>query len=311
MGLPDLGHGIGLRRDHWQTLFEPGAAQGIDFLEILSENFMRRGGRNARILAQAAEAFPLVLHGTALSIGSIDPLDEDYLDALHDLATRTRPAWISDHLCFSSAFGVQYLDLIPLPFTEESLAHVAARIQTVQRRLGRPFLIENPSYYIEFAASTMTEAEYLTALCERADCGLLLDVNNIWVNARNHRYDPQAFIDALPAHRIVQIHLAGHEDMGDVIIDTHGAPVIDPVLDLYAYTLRRTGPVATLIEWDNNIPPLAELRAENDKARAVARVALRGVMPDATGGATPNAMLGATPDATPDAIPAATPKRPR
>lgn len=274
MGLPDLGHGIGLRRAHWDDLFAPGGAEGVDFLEILSENFMRRGGRTARVLAEAAERFPLVLHGTALSIGSVDPLDEDYLDALAELARRTRPAWVSDHLCFSSAFGVQYLDLVPLPFTEEALAHVAARIEAVQARLGLPFLVENPSYYIEFAASTMPEAEFLAALCDRADCGLLLDVNNVWVNARNHGYDPYAFIDALPADRVVQIHLAGHEDQGHVIIDTHGDHIVDGVWDLYAHTLRRTGPVATLIEWDNHIPPLSVLRAENDRARAVARRAL-------------------------------------
>lgn len=274
MGLPDLGHGIGLRRDHWDDLFRDGAAPGVDFLEILSENFMRRGGRPARALAQAAERWPLVLHGTALSIGSVDPLDPDYLDALAELADRARPHWISDHLCFSSAYGTHYLDLVPLPFTEESLAHVADRVRAVQHRLGRPFLLENPSYYIEYTASTMTEADYLTALCERADCGLLLDVNNIWVNAKNHDYDPYAFVDALPAHRVVQIHLAGHEDQGDVIIDTHGAPMIDPVLDLYAHTLRRTGPVATLIEWDNAIPPLPRLLEENDRARATARRAL-------------------------------------
>lgn len=274
MGLPDLGHGVGLRRAHWDAIMAPGGAEGVDFLEILSENFMARGGRAARVLAEAAERFPLVLHGTALSIGSVDPLDNGYLDALAELVDRTDPAWVSDHLCFSSAFGVHYLDLMPLPFTEESLDHVADRVRAVQHRLGRPFLLENPSYYIEFAASTMSESDYLTALCARADCGLLLDVNNVWVNARNHGYDPYAFIDALPADRVVQIHLAGHEDQGDVIIDTHGDHVTDPVLDLYAHTLRRTGPVATLIEWDNHIPALDVLRAENAKARAVADAAL-------------------------------------
>lgn len=274
MGLPDLGHGIGLRRQHWDALFSPGGGDGIDFLEIVSENFMGRGGRPARVLAQARARFPLILHGTALSIGGLDPLDEGYLDALDTLCAHTDPAWVSDHLCFSSGQGVHYLDLIPMPFTEEALEHVVARVEAVRDRLGRPFLLENPSYYIEYAASEMDEATFLAEVCARADCGLLLDVNNVWVNCRNHRRDPRAFIDALPAERVVQIHLAGHDDQGHVIIDTHGDHIVDAVWDLYAYTLTRTGPVSTLVEWDNDIPELSVLKAENERARATARAAL-------------------------------------
>ncbi len=270
MGLPDLGHGVGLRREHWDDLFAPGGAEGIDFLEIVSENFMARGGRPARVLERARAHFPLILHGTALSIGTLDPPDTGYLDALAELCARTDPAWVSDHLCYSSAHGVHYLDLIPLPFTAEALDHVVERVRGVQDHLRRPFLLENLSYYIEYAASEMSEAEFLSELCQRADCGLLLDVNNVYVNCRNHGHDPRAFIDALPAERVVQIHLAGHDDQGHVIIDTHGDHVIDAVWDLYAYTLERTGPVSTLIEWDNDIPSLAVLRAENHRARAIA-----------------------------------------
>jgi uncharacterized protein (UPF0276 family) len=277
MGLPFLGYGVGLRRVHFDSIFEHG--QSADFLEVLVENVMGFGGRPREVTLRASKRWPMVLHGVALSIGSVDPLSDDYLDHYAAICRDTGALWASDHLCFSSAFGVEYHDLVPLPFTDEAVAHVVARTKAVQARLPVPFALENPSYYIAYAHSRMTEAEFLREVLEGADCGLLLDVNNVYVNARNHGYDARAFIDALPLERVVQIHMAGHYDDGSVIIDTHGAHVIDEVLDLYAYTLERTGPVSTLLEWDNDIPPLDVLLAENDKVRAVAQRVVGEVAP--------------------------------
>ncbi|MCA9524674.1 MAG: DUF692 domain-containing protein [Myxococcales bacterium] len=272
-GVASLGHGVGLRRPHWDTIFAE--ADRVDFVEILTENFLGEGGRARRVLEQAAATWPIVLHGTALSIGSVSPLDADYLAGLADLIRATGARWFSDHLCFSSAFGVEYHDLLPVPFTAEALDHVVARVKQVQTIANVPFLLENPSYYVQYAGAEMGEAEFLSTLCARADCGLLLDVNNVYVNSRNHGYDPYAFIDALPLDRVLQIHMAGHDDLGDVIIDTHGAACVDPVLDLYAYTLGRTGPVSTLLEWDNAIPSQAVLLAELERIRAVRPVGAR------------------------------------
>ncbi len=266
--LPDLGFGLGLRRQHFDEIFDRRAQ--VDFLEILTENFMAFGGRPRDVLRRAAAEFPLVLHGTALSIGSVDPLREDYVEAIAALVDEIRPRWFSDHLCFSSAFGVDYHDLVPLPFTEEAVEHVAARVRQLQARVDCPFLLENPSYYVRYAGAEMSEAEFLRAVVERADCGLLLDVNNVYVNARNHGYDARAFIDAVPHERVVQIHLAGHRDLGHVIIDTHGAAICDEVYDLYAHTIARTGPVATLLEWDHDVPPLDRLLEENARIRETA-----------------------------------------
>ncbi|MEZ4268924.1 MAG: DUF692 domain-containing protein [Myxococcota bacterium] len=277
MGLPFLGYGVGLRRAHFDRIFDEG--QSIDFLEVLVENVMGFGGRPRDVTRRAAAQWPMVLHGVALSIGSVDPLSESYLDLYAALCEETGALWASDHLCFSSAFGVEYHDLVPLPFTDEAVAHVIARTRAVQARLPVPFALENPSYYIAYAQSRMTEAEFLREILEGADCGLLLDVNNVYVNAQNHGYDARAFIDALPLERVVQIHMAGHYNDGTVIIDTHGDHVIQAVLDLYAYTLERTGPVSTLLEWDNDIPPLEVLLAENDKVRAVGRQVLGEVTP--------------------------------
>lgn len=266
--VPFLGHGVGLRQTHWDTIFD--AAEQIDFVEILTENFLGHQGRAHRILERAAATWPVVLHGTALSIGSVSPLDEGYLEGLAALIRATRARWFSDHLCFSSAFGVEYHDLLPMPFTREALDHLVPRIERVKRIAEVPFALENPSYYVQYAGSELSEAAFLTELLERADCGLLLDVNNVYVNSRNHGYDPKAFIEALPLHRVVQIHMAGHHDLGDVIIDTHGAPCVDRVLELYTWTLQRTGPVSTLLEWDNEIPSLSRLLEENDRVRTAA-----------------------------------------
>ncbi len=278
LGQPFLGYGVGLRRPHWEGIFDH--ADRVDFLEILTENFLLAGGRPRTVLERAAAEFPLVLHGTALSIGSVSPLDLDYLDAVDALIDRVRPLWWSDHLCFSSAFGVEYHDLLPVPFTAEALDHVVERVKQVQARQPNiPFLLENPSYYVLYDANEMGEAEFLSEVARRADCGLLLDVNNVYVNSRNHGYDPRAFIDALPLDRVVQLHVAGHEDLGSVIIDTHGAPLIPPVHALLAYTLERTGPVSTLLEWDNALPTLDRLLVENDAVRATGVGALGEIAP--------------------------------
>ncbi len=271
--IPFLGYGVGLRREHWEDIWD--RSEEIDFVEILSENFMGVGGPRRDILRRSVDTWPIVLHGTALSIGSVDPLNEDYLRDLAALCEETRARWVSDHLCFSSAFGVEYHDLMPVPFTEEALEHTAARIEQVQAAMPVPFALENPSYYIDYAANEMSEADFISRLCERADCGLLLDVNNVYVNSRNHGYDPHAFIDAMPHDRVWQIHMAGHHDKGHVIIDTHGSHIIPPVYELYAYTLARTGPVSTLVEWDNDVPALDVLLRENQRVRETAEGALK------------------------------------
>jgi uncharacterized protein (UPF0276 family) len=209
-----------------------------------------------------------------MSIGGTDPLDRDYLLGVRQLAERFAPEWISDHLCWTGTDGLNLHDLLPLPYTVEALAHVVGRVRETQDVLGRRILLENVSSYVAFGASTLTEWEFLAAVAETADCELLLDVNNVYVSSVNHGYDPRAFIEGLPAHRIRQIHLAGHEKRGTLIVDTHDAPIADPVWDLYAYTLRRCGPVATMIERDDRIPPLDELVAELDRAREIAGTVL-------------------------------------
>ena len=264
---PFLGYGVGLRREHFDEIFDQ--RDRIDWLEILGDNFAAFGGRPRAVLDRAAKLWPLALHGVGLNIGGLEDLDQDYLDALLGLVDRYDMRWFSDHLCYSAGFGVEYYDLIPLPFTEEALEHVVRRVHQVQERTRVPFLLENPSYYVAFAGSELGEAEFLSEVVRRSGCGLLLDVNNVYVNAMNHGYDARTFIASLPLDRVGQIHLAGHTVEDDVIIDTHGAPIIDPVFDLYAYTLRLTGPVSTLLERDNAIPPLAELAAENDRIRAL------------------------------------------
>lgn len=275
--VPFLGYGVGLRRSHFDDI--AAYRDRIDWLEVLIENVMAFGGRPRSAVERAARDFPIVLHGTALSIGSVDPLQDDYLERLGQLASDLDAHWVSDHICFSSAFGVEYHDLIPMPFTEDALEHVASRARQVQARLEVPFALENPSYYVEYAASEMSEAEFVAEVVRRADIGLLLDVNNVYVNATNHGYDPRAFIDAMPLDRVVQIHMAGHWDRGDVIIDTHGDAIIDPVFELYAYTLERTGPVSTLVEWDHDVPPIGRLAEENDKVRAIGQRVLGEVDP--------------------------------
>jgi uncharacterized protein (UPF0276 family) len=264
---PHLGHGVGLRAPHFAGILD-GTARA-DWFEVITENFMIRGGRPLEILERARAAGPIVLHGVSLNIGGVDPIRESYLDDLLTLIRRFEPAWVSDHLCWG-AFGRHYAhDLLPLPFTEEAVTATAARIRHVQERLGRRILIENVSSYLTYEHSTMPEWEFLAAVAECADCGILLDVNNIYVNAINHGFSPLDYIAGVPIDRVGQIHLAGHSDAGTHLVDTHDHPVPPPVWSLYREALRRLGPVATLIEWDDHIPAFADLTAEAERARAI------------------------------------------
>jgi uncharacterized protein (UPF0276 family) len=271
--LPYLGHGVGLRPPHFPRLWD-GSARA-DWFEVISENYMIEGGRPLAALDRARAIAPVVLHGVSLSIGSADPLDRDYLRRLRALADRVEPAWISDHFCWTSAGGRHAHDLLPLPFTEEALGHVVARVAMVQEALGRQILLENVSSYVAFAPAELAEWECLAAVARRADCGLLLDVNNLQVNARNHGFDPYRYLAGLPDGRVGQIHLAGHTDMGAYLFDTHDGPVAGPVWDLYRAAVRRFGRVSTLIEWDERIPPLEEVCAEAARARAIEAEALQ------------------------------------
>lgn len=269
LGLPHLGLGVGLRPQHYQHILEHGPQ--VDWFEIISENFIDNHGYGRHVLEQVAAQVPIVMHGVSLSIGSSDPLDLAYLARLRQLAAEFRPAWVSDHLCWTSAASVNSHDLLPLPLDEASLRHVAARVHQVQDFMGRPLILENPSTYVEFASSSMPEWEFLGRLAEDTGCGLLLDVNNVYVSAHNHGYDAAHYIGQLPHRHIVQIHLAGPTDCGEVLIDTHDAPVPAAVWRLYALAQRLTGGVSALLEWDANIPPYPQLLAELAKARAAER----------------------------------------
>lgn len=266
------GFGLGLRPQHYHALLR-GDDAAVDWLEIVSENYLVEGGRPLAMLDRIAERWPLAMHGVALNIGGSDPLDHDYLRALAKLARRARPALISDHLCWTRHHGVQLHDLLPLPCNDETLRHVATRVRQVQDALGTQLVLENVSSYLRFAGDTLGEAEFLAALVAESGCGLLLDVNNVYVNAHNHGIDAVAYLDALPVHAVKQIHLAGHgtDALGSgLLIDTHDAPVCDEVWALYAQALRRFGEVPTMIERDDHIPPLHELLAELAIARRIA-----------------------------------------
>lgn len=254
------GVGIGLRTAHFGTLLERCAE--VDWFEAISENFMMDGGRPHFVLDHVRRDFPVALHGVSLSIGGTDPISIDYVDRLRRLVRRYEPCWVSDHLCWTGVDAHNLHDLLPLPWNEEALSVIAARVIEVQDRLGRRIAIENVSSYLTFTHSTMTEWEFLAELSRRADCEILLDVNNVYVSARNHGFDPRAYIAAIPADRVVQIHLAGHSDLGTHLLDTHDAPVTDDVWTLYRDTIARLGPVPTSIEWDGDVPPLERLEAE-------------------------------------------------
>jgi uncharacterized protein (UPF0276 family) len=270
------GFGLGLRPQHYAALLD-GPDDAVDWLEIVSENFLVDGGRPLAMLDRFAERWPLAMHGVALNIGGQDPLDRDYLRALAKLAKRAKPALVSDHLCWSRHRGVQMHDLLPLPQTGEAVRHVAARIHEVQDALGMRIALENVSSYLRFAGDEMDEAAFLSAVAAESGCALLLDVNNVYVNAHNHGFDAFACIDALPRDSIAQIHLAGHsvDALGSgLLIDTHDAPVCEGVWALYAHALRRFGAVPGMIERDDHIPPLAETLAELERARSIAADAL-------------------------------------
>jgi uncharacterized protein (UPF0276 family) len=269
---PFLGCGVGLRRPHYTHVIENRPA--MDWFEVISENFMVAGGRPLEVLERVREHYPVVLHGVSLSLGSTDALNHNYLRELARLARRFEPAWISDHLCWNGVGGHNLHDLIPLPYTEEALNHVARRIRAVQEILERRILIENVSSYMEFTSSTMSEWEFLGAVADEADCGILLDINNIYVSAFNHRFDPLVYIDAIPVDRVVQFHLAGHSDHGAYLLDTHDHPVCDEVWALYGHAVRRFGVVSTLLEWDDKIPEFAELAATAEQARRRFTVAM-------------------------------------
>lgn len=273
LALPSLGHGIGLRSEHFAE-FLAGNVR-VDWVEAISENFFQEGGRPRAVLETVRQQMPVVLHGVSLSIGGPDPLDAQHLRRLKALARWVEPAWVSDHLCWGTHGGRYLHDLLPLPFTEESLAHVVARVGQVQETLGRQILLENVSSYLTFSASTLTEWDFLAEVAARADCGILLDVNNIYVSARNHGFDAEAYLKGIPVERVGQFHLAGYSDRGTHLLDTHDSPVTDPVWALYREAVRRFGPVTTLIEWDADIPPLERLLEESRHARQVAEDALR------------------------------------
>ena len=273
---PCLGVGVGLRPRHFTRVLEADpAGLGIDFFEAISENYMLPGGRPLRVLEQVRERFPVVLHGVSLNIGSADPLDADYLAELDALARRYQPAWLSDHLCWTGVRGRNLHDLLPLPYTEDVLAHVCERVRRVQDRLGRRIALENPSSYFAYRADAMPEPEFLAQLAERADCGILLDVNNVFVSAHNHGFDAERYLAQIPRERVFQIHLAGHSRQRSLLIDTHDHPVCDEVWSLYESAVRRLGPVSTLIEWDDRIPELEVLVAEAARAREILARAVR------------------------------------
>jgi uncharacterized protein (UPF0276 family) len=265
---PYLGFGLGLRTDHYHTVLDQ--RPPVDWFEIISENYMVPGGKPLHYLDRIREHYPLVMHGVSMSIGSIDPLNRQYLAQLKALIERVEPAWLSDHLCWTGAHGRNLHDLLPLPYTEEAIAHVADRVDQVQDFLGRQLLLENVSSYVTYSDSQLSEWEFLTAVAERADCLILLDVNNIYVSSFNHGFDPREYLEGVPVERVYQFHLAGHTNHGDYIIDTHDHPIVDPVWELYADAVRRFGFVSTMIERDDNIPPLEELIEELDQARRIA-----------------------------------------
>ncbi len=265
---PYLGFGLGLRTDHYEQALNDRPA--IDWLEIISENYMVEGGKALHYLDRIRELYPMVMHGVSMSIGSSAPLNLDYLADLKRLIARVEPEWVSDHLCWTGVHGRNLHDLMPLPYTEETISHVAARVTQVQDILGRQILLENVSSYVTYNASELSEWEFLSAVAEQADCLILLDINNIFVSSHNHDFDPVEYLDGMPGDRIRQFHLAGHSYKDQLIIDTHDHAVCDPVWSLYQQAIERFGQVSTMIERDDNIPPLEELLAELDIARQLA-----------------------------------------
>lgn len=265
LGHPNLGLGVGLRAKHYSHILEH--SPDVDWFEIISENYMDSRGRPRYVLDQIAERYPVVMHGVSLSIGSTDPLDFDYLRRLRDLARGINPRWISDHVCWTGIAGLNAHDLLPIPFNERTLGHVVERVRAVQDYLEQPIVLENPSSYITFTDSRMPEWEFLTRLADETGCGLLVDVNNVYVSCFNHDLDPVEFLRSIPHDRVVQFHLAGHTNCRTHLIDTHDGPVIDPVWELYRLAHELTRGVSTLLEWDASIPEFPVMHEEVLKAR--------------------------------------------
>ena len=267
-GRPYLGYGLGLRKEHYETVLAE--RPQVDWFEIISENYMVEGGKPLDYLTRIREHYPMVMHGVSMSIGSTEPLNFDYLKQLKALIKRVEPAWFSDHLCWTGVNGLNLHDLMPLPYTEEAIQHVADRVSQVQDYMGRQMLLENVSSYVSYSDSYMFEWEFLREVAERADCLVLLDINNIYVSAYNHNFDPYTYLHAIPTERVYQFHLAGHTHENNLIIDTHDHPVADPVFELYAAAVQQFGRVSTMIERDDHIPPLPVLLAELDQVRYIA-----------------------------------------
>jgi uncharacterized protein (UPF0276 family) len=268
---PALGFGAGLRTEHYDDVLAGGVSTGsVDWFEVVTENFMDTGGRPLDVLERVRADVPVALHGVGLSIGSIDPLDAAYLDRLAALVGRIEPALVTDHLCWTGVDGRPFFDLLPVPHTEEALVHITNRVAAVQEKLGRRILLENASTYIDYRCSQMPEWEFLAQLAERADCGILLDVNNVYVSSFNHGFDAEEYIDSIPVDRVGQFHLAGFTDRGNYLFDTHSAPVSEDVWALYRRATRRFGSGSTLVEWDADVPAFERLVAEVDRARAEA-----------------------------------------
>lgn len=265
---PFLGYGLGLRKEHYETVLAE--KPNVDWFEIISENYMVDGGKPIDYLTRIRADYPMVMHGVSMSMGSTTPLDFDYLKKLKALINRVEPEWFSDHLCWTGVEGVNLHDLMPMPYTEEAIDHVAERISAVQDYMGRQMLVENVSSYITYNDSEMSEWDFLSEVAERADCHILLDINNIYVSAYNHNFDPHTYLTSIPSERVYQFHLAGHTHENNLIIDTHDHPVSDPVFDLYDKAVEHFGRVSTMIERDDNIPPLDELLTELEQAKNIA-----------------------------------------
>jgi len=268
-----LGFGLGLRPPHYEAALNERLR--VDWFEIITENYLVPGGAPLQHLERIRARYPVAMHGVSLSIGSTAPLDFQYLGEVRALAARIEPAWISDHLCWTGVDGRNLHDLLPLPYTEEALRHVVERVRRVQDFLGRRLLLENVSSYVSYRVSEMSEWEFLAQVAERADCHLLLDVNNVYVSSVNHSFDPLAYLAGVPAQRVRQMHLAGHQDAGTHLIDTHDAPVAPAVWDLYTHAVERFGEVATMVERDDNLPPIEALIEELDVARTIAAARLK------------------------------------
>lgn len=277
--LPITGIGVGLRKPHLETIAVAGRSE-VPFWEIAPENVMGQGGRRHKQTMEILARDPVLTHGITLSVGGLDPFDGIYLDALARFLEQVGTPFHSEHLCWSSHGGAHTHELLPLPFTWEAARHTVARVKELQGRLPVPLLLENITYYAELGAAEMSEGAFLTEVLEGADCGWLLDINNVYVNSRNHGFDPKAWLAAMPLHRVRQMHIAGHlwDEEEQLLLDTHGEPVASPVIELFQWVLPRLGrPVPVLLERDNNLPDLPELLAERARLQVVYDGALAGV----------------------------------